>query len=60
MTNGQGSPVRNLVAGPALFALMHVIPAESLDPAARSAFGLLLWMAWWWITQPVHLAVTGF
>jgi sodium-dependent dicarboxylate transporter 2/3/5 len=60
VTNGQGNPVRNLVVGPALFALMHVIPAESLDPAARSAFGLLLWMAWWWITQPVHLAVTGF
>ena len=52
--------MRNLVVGPLLFALMHVIPAESLDPAARSAFGLLLWMAWWWITQPVHLAVTGF
>jgi sodium-dependent dicarboxylate transporter 2/3/5 len=60
MTNSQSNPVRNLVVGPALFALMHVIPAESLDPAARSAFGLLLWMAWWWITQPVHLAVTGF
>ena len=60
MINGQGNPVRNLVVGPALFALMHVIPADSLDPAARSAFGLLLWMAWWWITQPVHLAVTGF
>jgi len=21
--------------------------------------GLLAWMAWWWITRPVHLAVTG-
>ena len=60
MTSTRGNPVRHLVVGPALFALMHVIPAESLDPAARSAFGLLLWMAWWWVTQPVHLAVTGF
>ena len=55
----RGNPVRHLIVGPALFALMHVVPAESLDPAARSAFGLLLWMAWWWVTQPVHLAVTG-
>ena len=60
MTSAGGNATRNLVMGPALFALMHVIPAESLEPAARSAFGLLLWMAWWWITQPVHLAVTGF
>ena len=52
--------MRHLVLGPLLFALMHVVPAESLDPAARSAFGLLFWMAWWWVTQPVHLAVTGF
>ena len=21
--------------------------------------GLLVWMAWWWIARPVHLAVTG-
>ena len=60
MTSARGNPIRNLVLGPLLFALMHVIPAESLDPAARSAFGLLLWRAWWWVTQPVHLAVTGF
>ncbi len=59
MTAGRGNAARNLIIGPLLFGLMHVIPAESLEPAARSAFGLLLWMAWWWVTQPVHLAVTG-
>lgn len=60
MTRHGGRPVFHLVIGPLLFALMHVIPGESLEPAVRSAFGLLLWMAWWWVTQPVHLAVTGF
>ena len=59
MTTTSGSAIRNLVLGPALFALVHVLPADALNPAARSAFGLLLWMAWWWVTQPVHLAVTG-
>ena len=26
----------------------------------RGSLGLLLWMSWWWIFQPVALAVTGF
>jgi sodium-dependent dicarboxylate transporter 2/3/5 len=25
----------------------------------RCSIGLLLWTAWWWITRPVNLAVTG-
>jgi len=28
--------------------------------AIRASLGLLIWMSWWWIFQPVHLAVTGF
>lgn len=27
---------------------------------ARAGLGLLAWMSWWWIFEPVHLAVTGF
>ncbi len=26
----------------------------------RASMGLLLWMSWWWIFEPVNLAVTGF
>jgi solute carrier family 13 (sodium-dependent dicarboxylate transporter), member 2/3/5 len=26
----------------------------------RASLGLLLWMSWWWIFEPVNLAVTGF
>ena len=31
-----------------------------MDYEVRCSLGLLLWMSWWWITRPVHLAVTGF
>jgi sodium-dependent dicarboxylate transporter 2/3/5 len=52
--------VFNSIAGPALFLLMLVLPIESMSYEIRCGFGLLLWMAWWWISRPVHLAVTGF
>jgi sodium-dependent dicarboxylate transporter 2/3/5 len=26
----------------------------------RGSLGLLVWMSWWWIFEPVNLAVTGF
>jgi sodium-dependent dicarboxylate transporter 2/3/5 len=26
----------------------------------RGSLGLLVWMSWWWICEPVNLAVTGF
>ena len=48
------------IAGPIVFLLMLVVPVESMTYEIRCSIGLLLWMAWWWITRPVHLAVTGF
>ena len=48
------------VAGPTLFLLMLAVPIESMTYEIRCSIGLVLWMAWWWITRPVHLAVTGF
>jgi sodium-dependent dicarboxylate transporter 2/3/5 len=39
---------------------MLVLPIESMSYEIRCSLGLLIWMAWWWITRPVHLAVTGF
>lgn len=50
----------HIVAGPAVFALMLLVPIESMSYEIRCSFGLLLWMSWWWIARPVHLAVTGF
>ena len=58
-----GSPppakLRHLVAGPVVFAVLLLIPVGGLAFETRGAMGLLVWMAWWWITRPVHLAVTG-
>lgn len=49
----------HLLAGPAVFALVAALPLPGLSLQARGAMGLLVWMAWWWIARPVHLAVTG-
>src|SRR6185295_16039139 len=49
----------HLLGGPLAFLLLILIPA-SMPYAVRASVGLLLWMAWWWIFEPVNLAVTGF
>ena len=49
----------HLLGGPLAFLLLLVIPAP-LDYPIRGSLGLLIWMAWWWIFEPVNLAVTGF
>ncbi len=51
--------LRHLVAGPVVFAVLLLMPLGGLPFETRGAMGLLVWMAWWWITRPVHLAVTG-
>jgi sodium-dependent dicarboxylate transporter 2/3/5 len=48
----------HLLAGPALF--VGVVLLGGGDYPVRCAIGLLLWMSWWWVTEPVDLAVTGF
>lgn len=48
------------VAGPAVFLALVLLPLPSMPYPIRASIGLLIWMSWWWIFQPVHLAVTGF
>ena len=50
----------HVFAGPIVFLLMLIVPVESMTYEVRCSLGLLVWMSWWWITRPVHLAVTGF
>ena len=49
-----------VIAGPAVFAGLLLLPLGGLPYEIRCSLGLLFWMALWWITRPVHLAVTGF
>ena len=53
-----GNPL-HLWAGPLVFAILLLVPLGGLSFETRGAMGLLVWMAWWWIARPVHLAVTG-
>ena len=49
----------HLLGGPVVFLLLLVLLQDSVPYPIRGSIGLLLWMSWWWIFQPVHLAVTG-
>ena len=52
----------HLVIGPALFLICSfLLPAGVFETlAARAAIGSVAWMAYWWVTRPVDLAVTAF
>ena len=50
----------HLLGGPLAFAVVLLLPASVLDYPVRGSVGLLVWMSWWWIFEPVNLAVTGF
>jgi len=49
----------HILAAPLAFFTMLILPVSSMTYAIRCSFGLLIWTGWWWITRPVHLAVTG-
>ena len=52
----------NLLIGPALFVLCCLLlPNSTFETlAAKAAIGSVAWMAYWWVTRPVDLAVTAF
>ena len=50
----------HLIGGPLLFLLFILMPGSSIPYAVRASLGLLLWMSWWWVCEPINLAVTGF
>lgn len=50
----------HLLGGPLAFLVLLLLPASVLDYPVRGSLGLLVWMSWWWIFEPVNLAVTGF
>lgn len=49
-----------LLAGPLLFLLIVALPAPAGMPdSAKMTAAIAAWMAIWWITEPVNLAVTS-
>ena len=55
----RGTGILTLGAGPLMFCAVAFLPVATPPYAARCGLGLLLWMAFWWLARPVHLAVTG-
>jgi sodium-dependent dicarboxylate transporter 2/3/5 len=60
VTNASRARSVHLLAAPAVFLALVAAPVPGMPYAVRGGIGLLIWMSWWWITSPVHLAVTGF
>lgn len=49
-----------LILGPSLFLLFNfLIQLEGLTPAARFVLASTLWIATWWITEPIPIPVTS-
>jgi sodium-dependent dicarboxylate transporter 2/3/5 len=48
------------LGGPTVFLLLILSPLPWAPYPVRASIGLLVWMSWWWIARPVHLAVTAF
>jgi sodium-dependent dicarboxylate transporter 2/3/5 len=59
MTNAGRVRVMHAIGGPVVFLLLVALPLAGIEYPIRASLGLLIWMSWWWIAQPVHLAVTG-
>lgn len=49
----------NLLAGPVLFIFILYLPLEGLSPQGQAVLASTLWTAYWWITEPVELAVAS-
>ncbi len=52
----------NIIIGPIIYVICTLfLPHNIFDTIqAREAVGVILWMAYWWVTAPVDYAVTAF
>lgn len=49
----------NFLIGPTLFIFVFYLPLEGLSAQGQAVLAATLWTAYWWITEPVELAVTS-
>ena len=52
------TPILRLLAGPLAFLLIYLAPLEGLDTNGRLTLATFLWMAAWWIAEPIPWAIT--
>ncbi len=45
--------------GPAIFLVFLLVPITGMGVEARIVSGVALWMAVWWVTEAVPLAITS-
>ena len=49
-----------ILLGPLVFILLEFIgPPESMSPEAFHVLSVTAWMATWWITEAIHIAITA-
>lgn len=48
-----------LIIGPAASVVIAILAPRSLEAPARLVLGLAIWMAIWWVSEPVPLAATS-
>lgn len=48
-----------ILFGPAIFIASVLLFSHGLSTPGAQAMGTLLWMIFWWVTRPVHVAVTS-
>ncbi|EGO8359205.1 SLC13 family permease [Escherichia coli] len=48
-----------ILLGPTIFVASVLLFSHDLSVSGAQAIGILLWMIFWWVTRPVHVAVTS-
>lgn len=56
---GLSKRITGLIGGPLLFAAIVLLLQGRFGFDGAAAIGVMFWMGYWWIAQPVHIAVTA-
>lgn len=60
MSNNSGSKKLQIIAGPLLALLIAQIPSpDQTSPYIMVMLGITIWIAIWWFSEAVHIAVTS-
>ncbi|MFP4020072.1 MAG: SLC13 family permease [Halanaerobium sp.] len=51
--------IKYIILGPVVFILLFLLPIPGLDWQARGGLGILVWMAFWWTSGHIAVAITA-